>query len=129
MLEILFRGKALDNGEWVYGSLVEMGPVGFVRYFILPNYSNTFDFVEVDPLTVGQYIGLTDINGMKIFEGSIVRSHERVCEVRYSSEWARFHAVLPNLVVNPTAFRNCEVIGNIHDNPELLEGGGEKCMK
>lgn len=120
--EIWFRGKRIDNGEWVVGSLVKMGPAGYFHYFILPDYASVFCDIEVDPGTIGQYIGLTDKNGVKIFEGDIIHAvtpnTSKNCCVKF--EFGQF-CVGINM---PLAYvlHSCEVIGNIHDNPELLGG-------
>jgi len=130
MREILFRGKQLYGDGWAYGDLSSIVQDGRPYIFPADGYDSP-DFYEVDPATVGQYTGLTDKNGVKIFEGDIVRSggfgypdkhQERTYKVKYSTECARFLTILPNGVFNPTGFQDCEVIGNIHDNPELLEG-------
>ena len=72
MREILFRGKRLDDGEWVYGFYSNTkGEDGRFHYI-----QNENSVVLVDPSTVGQYTGITDKNGNKIFEGDIVRRHE-----------------------------------------------------
>lgn len=69
MREILFKGKRIDNGEWVEGFYFEE-----IGSFIIekPSCVSTHTFL-VDPATVGQYTGLTDKNGVKIFEGDIAR--------------------------------------------------------
>ena len=72
MREILFKGKSLLSGEWVEGYYI--GPVGALDvHEICDIHDITGTRVEVDPSTVCQYTGLTDKNGMKIFEGDIVR--------------------------------------------------------
>lgn len=70
--EILFKAKRLDNGEWVEGYYI--GPIGALDvHEICDIHDITGTRVEVDPSTVCEYTGLTDKNGMKIFEGDIVR--------------------------------------------------------
>lgn len=151
--EILFRGKRVDNGEWVIGSLVKMGPAGYVHYFILPDYASAFYDIEVDPATVCQDTGLTDKNGVKIFEGDIVawRDKNFILNGHYIYEFDGYkygdelivrclksgfmlckkHDGMPdipnaNAKIDNYAFWNYhrffEVIGNIHDNPEISGG-------
>lgn len=137
MREILFRGKRKDNGEWVYGFYC---PACFGFFPCSPAIiskelmdSGCWKPEEVIPETVGQYTGLTDKNGKKIFEGDIVKGLFVFGEIssvvifKYGSfgiEWN----IDEIKVLDPfLGLRNieCEVIGNIHDNPELLKGGDE----
>lgn len=152
MREILFRGKRIDNGEWVYGFYFCMhhdDDREHLHHFIIPlNVPLPKDKpigeiqVEVDPTTVGQCTGLTDKNGKKIFEGDIVHyiydsGKENGWKVDQNSiikwDFSGFYmdgifgsnkyvcrsGWLENIACNGGKF--FEVIGNIHDNPELLE--------
>lgn len=117
--EILFRGKRTDSSEWVEGSYWLSRSAVRETTHITDSYGNLFCVI---PETVGQYTGLTDKNDAKIFEGDIIKYKENLFEIKYSTEQARYLAVLTNGVFNPVAIQNCEVVGNIHDNPELLKG-------
>ena len=127
MREILFRGKRTDNGKWVKGLLTVM----WGQYHIInPNDENTAYPIDIE--TVGQYTGLTDNNGKKIFEGDIVKFTDD--DGDYSNYEVYFDN---NLVAFMTKELPCggiddmsewgkwrkryKIIGNIHDNPELLE--------
>lgn len=126
MREILFRGKREDNGEWFEGGLVHRtlyygDPCD--DYVIVENAEFDYDYYEahtVIPETVGQFTGLTDKNGKKIFEGDIVK-HEygAVKEVKYCRGFFFPFVAFPEY--RCLSADNCEVIGNIHDNPELLK--------
>lgn len=129
MREILFRGKHSEKSMWDYGDLyIDHGKV----------YIGSRDtmhgvrvYGEVIPETVGQYTGLTDKNGTKIFEGDIVKLRllaakmewKGVCEYRngaFGLAWQ--YAGQRYSTFAGTCNAEYEVLGNIHDNPELMEG-------
>ena len=140
MREILFRGKGID-GNWYYGV-----PLVFTEDYVCITAPHTYN-KSVIPDTVGQYTGLTDKNGKKIFEDDILRigycfgwdseQEKKVPEEEYISKVYSIDAC-PFCVdlqhcdgdMSPVAWLDwsyddteIEVIGNIHDNPELLKGG------
>ena len=130
MREILFRGKRTDNGEWVYGELIQNVDCLKIREQE-KSIKKIAKSYEVDPETVGQFTGLLDKNGKKIFEGDIVLglflfdiSINAVVKFRdgaFGLEWRRGEIIEFNAF---TSLCNItyEIIGNIYDNPELLEG-------
>lgn len=141
MREILFRGKSENDGNWVQGSLVvttiEPADGNPIKHYhiedmtigVFPNGFQSGLSETVDPPTVGQFTGLTDKNGKLIFEGDIVRCGTgRICKVTFFISPSvsgfdlvpigGFDAPPPH---NWSLFADTEVIGNIHDNPELLE--------
>jgi uncharacterized phage protein (TIGR01671 family) len=134
MREILFRGKRIDNGEWVEGYYVydESGqtteePTAYIVSLNTHPCGWSLIPYKVIPETLGQYTGLTDKNGKRIFEGDIVKltlkDGVELGEIDWSDYLMRFTFVSPE---GRYGFdRDCvfEVIGNIHDNPELLIGG------
>lgn len=138
MREILFRGKLIDNEEWVYGSFCMdaleqfnglCGVDGFIRLY--DNKKGKIQSYEVCRETVGQYTGLTDKNGKKIFEGDIVTgwfNHEKIIGYIFYGVEASFFVQRDGLygVFLNNASDWLKVIGNIHDNPELLKEGDEK---
>lgn len=139
MREILFRGKQYGNGEWVEGSLLidEAGNC-YIGTYLKPDKCNSLvvgggrqigktatrflgiGFVLVDPETVGQFTGMTDMKGQKIFEGDIIEWDEIEWGGKYK-EQVKWDYSLLSMRKNDWP-EWCEVIGNIHDNPELLEG-------
>lgn len=133
MREILFRGKRIDNNGWVYGHPV--ADIYGAKYPIIIHSSEYNDRNNVDidydfviSGTVGQYTGLTDKNGTKIFEGDIVRyngeKHIIVFETRGETGYFGIkidHIETWGFCLSVPA-KLMEVIGNIHDNPELAEG-------
>ena len=143
MREILFRGKRKDNGEWIEGYYCNC--VKAVGMETIPSIQQTNDnslyFREVIPETVGQYTGLTDKNGKKIFEGDIVvvrYNSGEICSIGdvqfdcgvFGAEWTTHKenktmvgawGQLHNLRrFDDDIIKSIEVIGNKWDNPELL---------
>lgn len=144
MREHKYRGKRLDNGEWIYGDLLQLG--GNRRTFIFTDDDNISQFAEkayrlqreVDPATVGEY--WRTVNGKVLFDGDIFRikiGNEYIIRfVSYNEEKAAFCIINPlqlkykklwdiEQIPRPDWWnefaKNIEVIGNIHDNPELLK--------
>ena len=164
MREILFRGKRTDNGEWVYGNYCYAELIAKSGYEdLIIEQPADGETRRVIPETVGQYTGLTDKNGRKIFEGDILKQKTTKKFAKYNNfEWECYGIVkfgeydwrpdmqgyrsmgwyvkpLRNISINPPDYRigninaglnqddilnryyPYEVIGNIHDNPELVE--------
>ena len=141
MRGILFRGKT-DDGEWVYGSFCMdareqfnglCGVDGFIRLY--DKAKGKMQTYEVDRETVGQYTGLKDKNGKRIFEDDVCRFREwskgEMCWVG-KVHWEHQQFMIsggPNkecetmfeLCLSRFIPENIEVIGNVHDNPELME--------
>lgn len=143
MRENLFRGKRLDNGEWVYGACgnhTHLDAMIIDRpYLTQDNDLAALGFWAVDPSTVGRYTGLTDRNDVKIFEGDIVKFKHggefdkrgvyfRNYAVEFVNTFVTYGLRLRNRGIHfqfkqaTSTMHDVEVIGNIHDNPELLEG-------
>lgn len=121
MREILFRGKNKNAQNWIEGDLIHL-PNGIA---ILSN-----GYAYIDPSTVDQYTGLTDRNGVKIFEGDIIRNHKGLLgRVTYMPEHCAFMIYITSenryCYLWDNDFTKIEVIGNIHDNPDLLEAQHE----
>ena len=128
MREILFRGKRTDNGKWECGDLLSPNEFNAIPHIVYIDYLNEYgDIGEIStpviPETVGQYTGLTDKNGVRIFEGDIIRFEDDIGYVIYTEDYARFLVDSPNRYISMDYSSEFEVIGNIHDNSELLKGG------
>lgn len=117
MHKILFRGKRVDNGKWAYGYFADMGN----KACIIKSYEPCWDenckaykclpskIIPVDVSTVGQFIGLYDKYGCRIFEGDIINTHT----TKWGTGPVRFYQGISKA-------SRCEIVGNIYDNPELL---------
>lgn len=152
MHEILFRGKRMDNGEWVKGYLIcpEFDKSRAYIGYLFPDDDHDLDVAEVASSTVGRFTGLTDKNGVKIFEGDIIRWHDNtelsvggqiaeVCFGKYRDADSAFDDVYAIGFYLRTSGGECvticwldeyqndfDIIGNIYDNPELLEVSGNE---
>lgn len=131
MREILFRGKRIDNGEWVFG----MPWIFKDHACICPwkkgmcKYDTGYFPILVESKTVGQYTGLTDQNGDKIFDGDIIKNHDFNAEdggygvVEYDDGAFEINGNGISATFHENYWgKECEVVGNIYDNPELLGG-------
>ncbi len=132
MREIFFRGKRVKNNEWVYGSFLKQTGERISTDEVSPIecwiYGMRGETALVDPETVGQYTGIKDKNGVKIFEGDIVMKRtyhkKKPCEVVFGvgcfhCGWGGGSSTADNpYLLND---KQIEVIGNIYDNPELIK--------
>lgn len=139
MRTIKFRGKRIEREEWVIGNCIQIA--GSQEYFISNSYSCTSSLAfVVKPETVGQFTGLYDKNDNEIYEGDILVWGENDCKSQpmvvifkhgsfgytFIEDWFHSFAGNTNFTFNPlnTDVR-FEIVGNIHDNPELLKGGAK----
>lgn len=128
--EILFRGKCLKKNDWHEGDLIQGNSVNCYentagKSFIVGWYLGSIEMIEVDPKTVGQFIGLRDKNGKRIFEGDVLKvltSSNFFVEV-YFHENAMFtcREITKGAPCSQIYAKESEVVGNIYENPELLE--------
>lgn len=135
MREILFRGKSIEDNKWVYGFVDNTTVCGangnYIATIINEKAEEPFtgEWYEIDPKTVGPYTGLKDKNGTKIFEGDICNFSNRsdidnYGVVVYDADETEFGIDYGSTYLGLGRHyhpRDVEVIGNIYDNPELLE--------
>lgn len=136
MRDIRFRATRTDNGEWAYGSLIDSG--NHEQVMIYPHYDGASTMgvrqlvyhssVAVDPDTVGEWTGLVDKNGEKIFEGNVVKgadfqADDGYAKIKWDDDAARFVILGYGLVCDFDNYYGyeLEVIGNIYDNPDSIE--------
>ena len=124
MREILFRGKRIDNGEWVEGYFVNLWLMHYQKHQPIITDNNAVSY-DVDPSTVGQYTGLTDKNGKKIFEGDIMAftayGFDYVGTVEFADGSFSIMCEHASPFLDQAVSKHgAYIIGNMHDNPELL---------
>lgn len=126
MREILFRGKRVDNGEWVYGMLCD----GKIVYILSGVVEANEEYICIEvwnpviPETVGQYTGLDDKNGQRIFEGDVLIFDGDRFVISWNDERCGFRMdywMFDEQYDLSELWPTSEIIGNIHDNPELVE--------
>lgn len=125
MRKILFRGREIDNNKWVYGDLQSQA----IPLTSILTYKQDFgygDLIPVSPTSVGQFTGLTDKNGTKIFDGDIIKlckCKNDICILKggnpnYYFQGKNGYYEMSEEPHSPECF---EVIGNIYENPELIQ--------
>lgn len=130
MRTIKFRGRKINSGQWLYGDLMHDNVGGSYIYPI--DAENLYKENAVIPDTVGQFTGLLDKNGKEIYEGDIIGCHHPEIKhlIFYNEKQGRFMAALNGDIENDFIgvcgiddrrwMASKEVVGNVHDNPELL---------
>ena len=140
MREILFRGKRLDNGEWAEGYFVNLWMINYQKHQPIITDNNAVSY-DVDPSTISQYTGLKDKNGERVWEGDILHI-AKISDgiggyyqppldypVNVVVKWDLCAWMWETLcddkryITFPDAWCHyeCEIIGNVHDNPELIK--------
>ena len=132
MREILYRGKRVHTGKWIQGYYIKIFGMSHIEIPGSEKENASFTAYTVNSKTIGQYTGMLDKNDTKIFEGDIVRNKNKYFQfvgiVKYQNgqfvvDW-KLHQRVSNGVISSTVTHHLgnadEVIGNIYDNPELL---------
>ncbi|MBF2373599.1 hypothetical protein IA854_05485 [Listeria seeligeri] len=131
MREIEFRGKRIDNGEWAYGNLMQFEDSATFIFADERKGASTLTYAHfiinnmhaIDEKTLGQYTGLKDKNGKKIFEGDIGWDEHNECYGIVKFEDAKFLYLWENIAEDLWEVADgIEICGNIHENLDLLEG-------
>lgn len=138
MREILFRAKAINrtgyersnykNGDWVYGLITRLYDESFPELPAKMTDTNGISGIDVDCKTMGESTGLKDKHGRLIFEGDVVDVDNTLLSGRFWVEYGMSGAFIVKDKDDRRYFLggcNCTVIGNIYDNPDLLEEGRE----
>ncbi|EEO2018254.1 hypothetical protein G6K79_000089 [Listeria monocytogenes] len=130
MSEIEFRGKRIDNGEWVYGNLMQFEDSATFIFADERKGASTLTYAHfiinnmhaIDEKTIDQYTGLKDKNGKKIFEGDVGWDEHNECYGIVKFEEGKFLYVWENIAEDLWEVADSiEIYGNIHENPDLLE--------
>ena len=131
--EILFRGKSIGMDIWLYGKLFNYGltapsNVPCISVCVPTSWKEAYNYYRVHPNTIGQYTGLKDKNGVKIFEGDVVIIGEKLkAKVIYYDGAFRMQSEFSPTLINTTDMGymmrefSVRIIGNVHDNPELIK--------
>ena len=124
MREIKFRGKRKDNGEWVEGHYAKIA-VNFGQNDVIIEQTKGGSFVPqfIDIKTLGQFTGLLDKNGKEIYEGDVIQDNnykDEMAVMKWDDKKAQLATDLP-IGWFWSKMERIEVIGNIHDNPELMK--------
>lgn len=124
MREIKYRGKCIETGKWIRGSLL----ITDVDTEIADEKSCIRSRRSVDPDTVGEFTGLKDSNGNDIYEGDILKyetpkyPNHKPYVIKWSEEDCCFECVNEDNFMLPSVWGEMEILGDIYDNPDLLEG-------